>query len=72
MYVVAYYTVFAMRNESTIVNCKKIQMLYYCFSLHCMIQQYNLILPDHVVQRLSIFIWINFVLNAYSQGGSMA
>ena len=27
MYVVAYYIVFAMRNESTIVNSKKIQML---------------------------------------------
>ena len=31
--------VFAMGNESTIVNSKKIQILYYCLSLQCMIQQ---------------------------------
>ena len=36
MYVVAYYIVLAMRNESTMVNSKKI--LYYCFTLQCMIQ----------------------------------
>ena len=39
MYVVVYYIVFAMRNESTIVNSKKIKILYYCLSLQCMIQQ---------------------------------
>ena len=40
MYVVVYYIVFAMGNESTIVNSKKIQILYYCcLSLQCMIQQ---------------------------------
>ena len=39
MYVVVYYIVFAMRNESTIVNSKKIQILYYSLSLQCMIQQ---------------------------------
>ena len=33
MYVVAYYIVFAIRNESTMVNSKKIQILYYFF--HC-------------------------------------
>ena len=27
---VVYYIVFAMENESTIVNSKKIQILYYC------------------------------------------
>ena len=39
MYVVVYYIVFAMGNESTIVNSKKIQILYYCLSLQCMIQR---------------------------------
>ena len=39
MYVVVYYIVFAMRNESTIVNSKNIQILYYFLSLQCMIQQ---------------------------------
>ena len=38
MYVVVYYIVFAMRNESTMVNSKKIQILHYCFTLQCMIQ----------------------------------
>ena len=40
MYVVVYCIVFAMRNESTIGNSKNIQILYYCLSLQCMIQQY--------------------------------
>ena len=39
MYVVVYYIVFAMKNESTIVNSKKIQILCYCLSLQCMIKQ---------------------------------
>ena len=39
MYVVVYYIVFAMGNESTIVNSKKIRILYYCLSLQCMIQK---------------------------------
>ena len=38
MYVVVYYIVFTTRNES-MVNSKKIQILYYCFTLQCMIQQ---------------------------------
>ena len=38
-YVVAYYSVFAMRNESTVVNNKNILMLYYCFTLQCMIKK---------------------------------
>ena len=38
MYVVAYYIVFAMRNEYTMVNNKKIQILYYCFTLQFMIK----------------------------------
>ena len=33
MYVVVYYIVFAMRNESTMVISNKIQISYYC--LHC-------------------------------------
>ena len=39
MYVVVYYIVFTTRNESIMVNSKKIQILYYCFTLQCMIQQ---------------------------------
>ena len=39
MYVVVCYIVFAMGNESTIVNSKNILILYYCLSLQCMIQQ---------------------------------
>ena len=39
MHVVVYYIVFAMRNESTMVNSEKIQILYYCLTLQCMIQQ---------------------------------
>ena len=38
MYIAVYYIVFAMRNESTIVNNTKIQILYYCFTLQYMIQ----------------------------------
>ena len=37
MYAVAYYIVFAMRIESTMVKCKQIQILCYCFTLQCMI-----------------------------------
>ena len=37
MYVVTYYIVFVMGNESTMVNSKKIQILYYCFTLQYMI-----------------------------------
>ena len=33
------YTVFAMRNQSTMVNSKNIQILYNCFTLQCMTQQ---------------------------------
>ena len=51
MYVVVYYIVFAMGNESTIVNSKKIQILYYCLSLQCMIQQS--IWFDHQEVRLT-------------------
>ena len=40
MYVVVYYIVFAMRNESKMDNSKKIQNLYYCLILQCMIKQY--------------------------------
>ena len=39
MYVVVYYIVFTTRNESIMVNSKQIQILYYCFTLQCMIQQ---------------------------------
>ena len=39
MYVVVYYDVFAMRNESTMVTSKKIKILYYYFTLQCVIQQ---------------------------------
>ena len=39
MHVVVYYIVFAMKNESTMVNSKQIQILYYCLTLQCMIQQ---------------------------------
>ena len=48
MYVVAYYIVFAMINESTMVNlAKKNQKLYYCFTSQCMIE-----LSDRHVLRL--------------------
>ena len=39
MHAVVYYIVFAMRNESTMVNSKKIQILYNCLTLQCMIQR---------------------------------
>ena len=32
VYMYVYYIVFAMRNESTMVNSIKIQILYYCLS----------------------------------------
>ena len=38
MYIVGYYIVFAMRNEFTMVNNKKIQILYCCFTLQYIIQ----------------------------------
>ena len=37
-YVVAYYIMLAMRNESTMVKSKKIHILYYYFTLQCMIK----------------------------------
>ena len=39
MYAAMYYIVFAMKNESTMVNSKKIQILYYCLTLQCTIQK---------------------------------
>ena len=39
MYVAVYNIVFAIRNESTMVNSKKIQIVYFCLTLQCMIQQ---------------------------------
>ena len=39
VYIVVYYIVFTMRNKSTMVNSKKIQILYYCLTLQYMIQQ---------------------------------
>ena len=38
MYIVAYNIVFAMRNEPSMANNKKIKILYYCLTLQCMIQ----------------------------------
>ena len=38
MYVVAYYIMCAMWNKSTMVNSKEIQILYYFFTLQCMVQ----------------------------------
>ena len=49
MYVLVYYTVFATRNESTMVNRKKIQILYYCLTLQCMIQQ-SILFDRHEVR----------------------
>ena len=49
MYVVVYYTVFAMGNESRLVNSKKIKILYYCFTLECMIQQ-SILFDRHEVR----------------------
>ena len=54
MCVAAYYIVFAMRNKSTIVNSKNIQILYYCFTSQCMIHIiYLSILFDRNVLRLT-------------------
>ena len=39
MYFVAYYILFMIRNESIMVNNKKIQILYNYFTLQCMIKQ---------------------------------
>ena len=58
MYVVVYYTVFAMRNESTLVNNKKIKILYYSLSLQCMIQQSIWFDRHEVRQRIPVLIWI--------------
>ena len=38
MYVYTYFIVLAMKNESSTVNGKTIQILYYCLTLQCMIQ----------------------------------
>ena len=49
MYVVVYYIVFAMRYESTMVNSIKIQILYCCLTLQCMIQQ-SILFDRHEVR----------------------
>ena len=51
MYVFVYNIVFAMRKKSTMGNSKKIQILYYCLTLQCMIQQF--IWFDHHEVRLA-------------------
>ena len=58
MCIVVYYIVFAMKNEFTMVNNKKIQIMYYCFTLQCMIQLS--ILFDLHEERLTYtdLIWI--------------
>ena len=58
MYIVVHNIVFAMRNESTMVNNTKIQILYYCFTL-----QYTIRLSiwfDRHEERLTYtdLIWI--------------
>ena len=58
MYVVAYNIVFSMGNESTMVNSKKESDVVFLFYIEIHDQTIYLILPDHVVQRISILIWI--------------
>ena len=55
MYVVAYYIVFVMRNESTMVNSKHIQILYPCFTLQCM-NQLSIWFDRHMVRLTYIDI----------------
>ena len=57
IYVVAYYHVFAMKIESTMVKSKKNQILYYCFTLQCMIQLSIYLSDRHVL--LPTYIDIN-------------
>ena len=66
-----HYIVFAMKNESTMVNSKKIQMLYYC--LHCNARSNNL--SDLTGPRGATSIDINMDIthkNVYKKYGSMA
>ena len=56
MYVVTYDIVFAMRNESTMVNRKKIRCCIIV--LHDHYPTIYPIWPDNLVQRVSILIWI--------------
>ena len=59
MYVVAYYIVFAMRNESTMVSSKNIQM-YYCFKLQYMMQ-ISIWFDRHVVRLTYIDIYMDTI-----------
>ena len=60
MYVVAYYIVLAMRNQSTMVNSKKILIFVLLFYIAMNDPTIYLIGPDHVVQSISILILILF------------
>ena len=72
MYVVTYYIVFAMRNESTMVNSKIIQIVYYCLTLQCMIQLFMLF-DRHEVRLMYIDINIDIVyLKMSSQNDPIA
>ena len=64
MYVVAYYIVFAMRNESTMVNSKKIKILYYCFHYNAR--------PNYLSCGMSNVYQYSLTLNVYSQNGPIA
>ena len=51
MYVVVYYIVFAMRNESTMADNKTNEILNYCF--HCNVRSNSICWFDHLVVRLA-------------------
>ena len=54
MYVVAYYTVLAMRNESTVFNTKNIKILYNCLTLQLYMIQLSIWFDHHVVRLMYI------------------
>ena len=59
MFLLILHIVFAMRNESTIVISKKIQILFYCFALKFTIRQSNLTgSRDAVLKIVSSRAWI--------------
>ena len=69
MYIVPYYIVFAMRNESTMVNSKKKQILYYCFTLQSCIIQLSISFDRHVLRLTCIDfnIYIKHYMNICSK-----
>ena len=56
MYVVVYYIVLTVRNESTMVNSKKIQILFFYIAMHDQIIRFDhqVVCPTYIDINMDI------------------